>query len=135
MCLMKLASWVKSAVANFIKQFYGNPYLFIPLADAWFKKLSIYLNTFCIEQEFKKTIQYFAWNSNILTLKDAESTLRSGDRLPFLKEWSKCSQTSWLFQEWCWAQGKRVILGISWMTVQKMDRVRQKFQKILRRKS
>ena len=74
----------------------------------------------------------------VLTLKDAgvvESTLRSGDWLSFLKEWSKCSQTSWLFQEWCWAQGKGVILGISWMTVQKMDRVRQKFQKILRRKS
>ena len=31
-----------------------------------------------------------------------------------------------LFQDWCLAQGNRVILSVSWMNIQKMDRVRKK---------
>ena len=40
--------------------------MFIPLADAWFKKLSIYSNTICIEQEFKKFAQNPEFRPQIL---------------------------------------------------------------------
>ena len=77
--------------------------------------------------------------NEILTLKKAGGGVLcahgSGDRLPFLAGSCESSVTSWLFQKWCWAKGERVTLSRSWMTVQKMDRVWQKFTNFLRQKS
>ena len=56
-------------------------------------------------QSYSNRKRYKVFVVEILNLKDAWGGLLfthcSGDLLPFLKEWSKYSQTSWLFQEWC----------------------------------